>query len=124
MKVIKVDIKTELIDVEGGNELIHFYNIDNEEFNIEEMDWSKQHEFIAKPITYQIRRYHNPISEDIQNYAINITKTGLLNTLLVIGNDMILEIKNKSFKEGYWLCKKELKVMSFWNKLKLLFLGE
>ena len=103
MKVIKVDIKTETLDIDSNQNVFQFLH---EPINLNKVVSESVLNAKIEPLEYNIKNYqirkvyHN--NKLKKTYLVEINKDEIFNDLLLISDEEIHTIKQKALKEALY----------------------
>lgn len=121
MKVIKVDISTEEVDISEGVEYFYQWSLDGHVFTTfnEVLKYVQDHGNSDKlqTETYLVKRFYNCGSPPAYTYAFKVEQLNLANNLQIIKENMTKEV----FKQMENKIKSEIRKLAWYERLFNLF---
>jgi hypothetical protein len=138
VKVIKLDIKQETLDVDSYRPYYYFFERDGD-FPSMLMKEEELPSTICKfsRATYKLMRYQGKYNKEITNYLIKLEEHGLVDIFAKMEQDILSTLINEKVKEkldcgdyvtrefyfdGVRLAEKSFKQLSWWKRLFINFL--
>lgn len=121
MKVIKIDIKQETMDVEKECEKYLFFNQDDiKPFLVDDLIGGCCLER-SKPYVYKLFKFYNPYGKKYTNYLINVNEKNLIDIFLKMEreelNNYLYNAELYGLREGNRIAKENIKKLPWYKRL-------